>query len=92
MKDYGKLLEKAKLAYRNCASNAERRRLESIFPELKVAEDEDDGIRKDLIEFVRQYGDNFYGQFSKASAISWLEKQGEKSVNKMQVSDELYDT
>lgn len=91
MKDYGKLLEKATLAYRNCASNAERRRLESIFPELKVADDEDDGIRRDLIEFVRQYGDNYYGQFSKASAISWLEKQGEKSVNKMQVSDELYE-
>lgn len=80
MKDYEKLLEKAKLAYRSCASNAEKRRLESIFPELKVAEDEDNGIRKDLIEFVKQYGDNFYGQISKASAISWLERQGEKII------------
>lgn len=78
MKDYGKMLEKAKMAYRNCASNAEKRRLESIFPELKEVEAEDDGIRKDLIEFVRQYGDNYYGQFSKASAISWLKKQGEQ--------------
>lgn len=37
---------------------------------------EDDCIRKDLIEFVKQYGDKFYGTIAKASAISWLEKQG----------------
>ena len=48
-------------------------RLQSVFPEIK--EDEDERIRKDLIEFVKQYGDNFYGQISKASAIPWLEKQ-----------------
>ena len=45
------------------------------------------GIRKDLIEFVKQYGDNFYGQFSKASAISWLEKQGEKEYTQKDIDD-----
>jgi len=57
-----------------------REALETLIPELQESEDEDDddGIRKDLIEFVQQYGDNYYGQFSKASAISWLEKQGKK--------------
>lgn len=55
--------------------------LETLIPELQESEDEDDddGIRKDLIEFVQQYGDKYYGQFSKASAISWLERQGESS-------------
>lgn len=52
--------------------------LMTLIPELEENENEDEGIRKDLIEFVKQYGDNFYGQFSKASAISWLEKQGEQ--------------
>ena len=52
--------------------------VDKIFPELEE-ESEDERIRKELIEFVHQYGDNYYGQISKASAISWLEKQGEKS-------------
>ena len=53
-----------------------------IFPELKESEDE--GIRKTLIEFVKEYGDKFYGQIAKMSAIAWLEKQGEqKSSDKV---------
>jgi len=39
-KNYKSLLEKAKKAYDNCVTGAERRRLESIFPELKESEDE----------------------------------------------------
>ena len=53
--------------------------LKTLIPELEENENDDDGIRMDLIEFVRQYGDNYYGQFSKASVISWLEKQGEQN-------------
>ena len=49
---------------------------------MKVSENE--SIRKTLIDFVEQYGDNYYGQVAKASAISWLEKQGEqKSADKV---------
>ena len=55
-----------------------------LVPEL--AESEDERIRKDLIEFVNQYGDKFYGTISKASAISWLEKQG-TSYTKSDVDD-----
>lgn len=36
MENYNKLLERAKEAYKNCATGAEKRRLESIFPELKI--------------------------------------------------------
>ncbi len=50
--------------------------IEYEYPELR--ESEDDKIRKELVEFVNQYGDKFYGQISKACAISWLEKQGEQ--------------
>ena len=93
MVNYNKLLEKAREAYSKCVTGAEKRRLESIFPELAFhpATTEDEGIRKDLIEFVKQYGDNFYGQFSKASAISWLEKQGKNDnfFNKIQIGDKV---
>ena len=51
-----------------------RQTIEKAFHELK--ENEDGSIRKTLINFVEQYGDNYYGQIAKASAISWLEKQG----------------
>lgn len=54
--------------------------LEYLFPEL--AESEDERIRKYLIDFVEQYGDNYYGQVAKASAITWLEKQGEPQTYK----------
>lgn len=43
---------------------------------IESLENEDEKIMKDLIEFVNQYGDKFYGQIAKVSAISWLEKQG----------------
>lgn len=36
MVDYNELLEKANEVYKNCVTDAEKRRLESIFPELKV--------------------------------------------------------
>ena len=67
--------------------------LTTLIPELAESEDKnvDDGIRKDLIEFVQQYGDNFYGTIAKASAISWIEKQGERSdfCNKIQIGDKV---
>lgn len=40
--------------------------------------EEDEKIRKTLIDFVEQYGHNYYGAIARASAISWLERQGEQ--------------
>lgn len=40
MNNYSKLLEKAREVYKNCVTGAEKRRLETIFPELKESEDE----------------------------------------------------
>lgn len=51
--------------------------MDYIFPELKESE-EDEKIRKTLIDFVEQYGHKYYGAIAKASAISWLERQGER--------------
>lgn len=57
-----------KRGYKQCKQDTEH------FSELKESGDEK--IRKDLIEFVNEYGDNFYGQIAKNGVLSWLEKQG----------------
>ena len=63
-----------------------------IFPELRESEDE--RIRKALIDFVQQYGDDFYSQVSKGRAIAWLEKQKidprQKYLNALLVADNIY--
>lgn len=57
-------------------------------PELKESEDEQ--IRKKLIEAVKR--DMVVGGTKdKQLAIAWLEKQGKKSVDKLKVSNELYE-
>ena len=57
-------------------------------PEFKESEDE--RIRKKLIEAVK--GDMVVGGTKdKQLAIAWLEKQGKKSVDKLKVSNELYE-
>ena len=67
-----------------------------IFPELKEFEDE--RIRKALIDgfTVMKESKNCGKTFSNhnipvADILAWLEKQGEKSVNKLQVSGKLYE-
>jgi len=78
MKDYEKMLEKAKLAYRSCASNAEKRRLESIFPELKVKERGDTEIRKEIIAYLDVQDAVSGGKDQDFKYwISWLEKQAD---------------
>ena len=68
--DYSKLLEKAKVAYDNAATGAERRRLESIFPEL--AEDRDESIKNEIIDFVKGNRD-FANKKIVDKWIVWLE-------------------
>ena len=65
---------------------------EEMFPELKKSEE--DMIRKLLIEAVIQVLQDQYCSnrgVSKEKVVAWLEKQGEKSVDKLQVSGELYE-
>jgi len=75
--NYEKLLDKAKEAYNNCATDAEKRRLETIFPELKESEDE--RMRKEIIQYIKDLNRGGYLE-SKYSTdwIAWLEKQPEK--------------
>lgn len=80
--DYNKLLEKARKVYAECVTNAEKRKLESVFPEL--AESEDEKIRKEILEYI-----------DKATGckewVAWLEKQGEhkKFRDSIQVGDKV---
>ena len=53
MENYKKLLEKAQKAYKNCVTGAEKRRLESIFPELK--ENEDEMIREEIVDYLKDF-------------------------------------
>lgn len=52
---------------------------EYIFPELK--EDEDERIRKTLIEYFNVYPKDYYGALKKSHIIAWLEKQGKQKVS-----------
>ena len=56
--------------------------------------EEGEKIRKALIDFVQQYGDDFYSQVSKGRAIAWLEKQKidprQKYLNALLVADNIY--
>lgn len=63
MLKYNKLLEKAKEAYKNCVTDAEKRRLESIFPELKQ------------IDFV-SIQNNLYQMLCKEVKIGTFDKYG----------------
>ncbi len=73
---YDKAIERAKKLYGNGIT-------EEIFPELKESEDE--RIRKEIIELLRNWASLHYiskEQFSERMA--WLEKQGKKSVDKIE--------
>ena len=62
---------------------------------VRKADSEDEKIRKGLIEFVRYYGDKFYSQIAKGSAIAWLEKQGIENAIKndaVHLCNELIET
>ena len=77
--DYNKLLNKARTMYAECVTNAEKRRLESIFPEL--TEGEDEKIRKEILSIVKSYRENCIteGNHRFDDCIALLEKQGKES-------------
>lgn len=76
MGNYNKLLEKAKGVYKTCTTDAERKVIESIFPELRESEDE--RIRKEILEYFRLFDNRELHGVDISDWIAWLEKQGEK--------------
>ncbi len=91
-KKYEEALARAEEMHANCKGmSTKKESLEILFPELK--ERYDKLMRKLIIEgfecFSRHTKD--FNGIPCEEVISWLEKQGEKSSNKLQVSDELYE-
>ena len=66
---YNKAIERTKKLYGN-------RITKEIFPELK--EDDDEKIKKDLIQWVDEFPDTIWRGHYKNDIIAWLEKQGDK--------------
>ena len=66
---YNKAIERTKKLYGN-------RITKEIFPELK--EDDDEKIKKDLIQWVDEFPDTIWKGHYKNDIIAWLEKQGDK--------------
>ena len=66
---YNKAIERTKKLYGN-------RITKEIFPELK--EDNDERIRKDLIQWIDEFPDTIWRGHYKEDIITWLEKQGNK--------------
>ena len=54
----------------------------TIFPELKESEDE--RIRKELISFLQLPHPQFAGKRNQEKWLAWLEKQGEKPIDKVE--------
>ena len=77
--DYNKLLEKARKTYSECVTDAEKRRLESIFPEL-AKKSEDEKVKNAIIHILnKNYTDVIVVEGVKvAEIVAWLKKQGEK--------------
>lgn len=78
MKNYKELLEKAKDAYSKCVTDAEKRRLEAIFPEL--IESTNEQIKQALLEFFSAGAKNNETtcDIPDYKIVSLLEKQGKK--------------
>lgn len=72
MEKYNELLEKAKEAYKKCATYEGRIILESLFHEL--AESEDEKIRKEIIAVFKGQI-TFTTEEQGKKYIAWLEKQ-----------------
>jgi len=87
--DYNEKLRLAKEALESGSYDTET--IEYIFPELK--ENTDERIKQALLEFFSAGAKNNETTcgIPDSKIVSWLEKQGEKPVNKLQVGDELYE-
>ena len=75
-KAYDEALKKASAAHKDEDRHL-KATLERIFPELKE-EDDDEKIKKDLIQWVDEFPDIIWRGHYKKDIIAWLEKQGYK--------------
>ena len=75
-KAYDEALKKASAAHKDEDRHL-KATLERIFPELKE-EDDDERIKKDLIQWVDEFPDIIWRGHYKKDIIAWLEKQGDK--------------
>ena len=75
-KAYDEALKKANAAHKDEDRHL-KATLERIFPELKE-EDDDERIKKDLIQWVDEFPDIIWRGHYKKDIIAWLEKQGDK--------------
>jgi hypothetical protein len=80
MENYNKLLEKAREAYSKCMTGAEKRRLESIFPEL--VESLDEKIRKEILDYFKDLYEHGYPT---KEWVAWIEKQDKKEIDKVEL-------
>ena len=74
-KAYDEALKKASAAHKD-EDRHFKATLERIFPELK--EDDDEKIKKDLIQWVDEFPDIIWRGHYKKDIIAWLETQGDK--------------
>jgi hypothetical protein len=80
-KHYDEAIERAKSLIDFC-SDSELKTLEYVFHELKESKDEK--IRKELIQYLKDYPNLPNGQYSRNDFFTWLEKQGnQKSTDKI---------
>ena len=75
-KAYDNLIERLKDFQFEYRFSAFSDTIERYFPELKESEDEDERIRKDIVEAVEFHKD--FSQKRKEYIYAWLEKQGEQ--------------
>ena len=74
-KTYDEALKKANAAHKDEDRHL-KATLERIFPELK--EDDDERIKKELIQWVDEFPDTIWRGHYKKDIIDWIEKQGEQ--------------
>ena len=74
VKAYDEALKKASAAHKDEDRHL-KATLERIFPELK--EDDDERIKKELIQWVDEFPDIIWRGHYKKDIIDWIEKQGE---------------
>lgn len=95
MENYNELLEKAKEVYRNCTFDAERKVIESIFPEIVESEDEKMiwliktalYVQSDeLAEYYKRHN------ITEEEIFTWLKKQGDKKHPNSKEDERLKNT
>lgn len=89
---YKNALERAKKLHSEsiiAKLRGDQEKIEQIFPELRESEDE--RIRRELIEYLKQRSKSGFNQEVKIcnNGIAWLEKQGENKDQRHSILDEL---